>query len=191
MNTISGFYVSSDGAGATWTKATGTGLTPASGYLNKLLCVPKLGSVNTAGHVIWNQGNYQSQTNSLLFSNNAGASWAAMPGISTVNSFGVGTPKPGGNGYPAIYAVGVVGGVYGLWACDDYNSSNNTGCNSGNWINLETWPCNSLDIPFGVDGDQNTYRRIYIAEQGSGFVRSTISSPATSTRQTTTTPRRS
>lgn len=170
MNTVNGLYVSTDGAGATWNLATGTGLTPAAGFLNKLICVPKLGSVNTAGHLIWNPGNYQSQTNPVYFSNNQGASWSQIPNISTANSVGIGAPKPGGNGYPVIWVVGIVNSVYGVYHCDNYNSSNNTGCAISDWINIGTFPNNSLDIPFGIDGDQNTYGRAYIAMQGSGFV---------------------
>ena len=61
-------------------------------------------------------------------------------------------------------------GTYGIWHCDNYNSSNNTGCATADWVNAWTWPANDVDVPWGVDGDQNTYGRAYISEQGSGFI---------------------
>ena len=168
MNTTDGLYVSTDGAGATWNLATMTGLTVSAGFITKLICVPKLGSVNTAGHLIWNPGN-ASSANPVYFSNNQGGSWVRIPNITGAWSVGVGAPKPGGNGYPVIWAIGTVNSVFGVYHCDNYNSASNTGCANSDWVNVGTWPNNDLDAPYGIDGDQNTYGRAYVSFQGSGF----------------------
>lgn len=161
----------STNSGDSWsTNSTLPGSSNSGWVLTTLLCVPQLGSVATAGHLILNPGNsYQVAGHSMYFSKDGGATWSAFANVTDVLAVSTGAPKPGGNGYPTIWIAGLVNGVYGIWRCDDYNSANNTGCNGGNWISEGTWPNNSLDCVNGIEGDKNMFGRVYVAFCGNGL----------------------
>ena len=63
-------------------------------------------------------------------STNGGATWTAIPNVLDVFYFGFGAAAPG-QSYPAIYIVGYVNNVYGVW-----QSTNN----AQSWTNIGTLP---------------------------------------------------
>ena len=72
--------------------------------------------------------------------------------------FGYGAAAPG-ESYPAIYIVGWVNNVYGVW-----QSINN----AQSWTQIGTWPNNSLDTITTISGDPGIYGQVYVGFAGSG-----------------------
>ena len=85
--------------------------------------------------------------------------------LTNIYGFGFGAPKPGGSGYPVIYAFAALSGVQGIYESDDAGTT---------WdlVNVptsaQTWPNNSADFLKILTGDINVYGRIYCGESGSG-----------------------
>ena len=73
-------------------------------------------------------------------------------------AFGFGKAAAGQN-YPAIYIAGWVNGIYGVYRSID---------NAVTWEPLGAWPTGSLDIVVTIEGDMNTYGRVYVGFGGSG-----------------------
>ena len=65
-----------------------------------------------------------------------------------------------GQSYPAIYIVGWVNNVYGIW-----QSINN----AQSWTQIGTYPNGSLDTIKTISGDPNIYGQVYVGFQGSGY----------------------
>ncbi len=115
-------------------------------------------------------------------STNQGATWSAISNVQNVICFGFGAPAPG-QSYPAIYIVGYVGGVYGLW-----QSINN----AQSWTQIGTNPNNSIDNITTISGDPNVYGQVYVGFSGSGYailtappsVTSAAASPSTGVEST-------
>ena len=81
-------------------------------------------------------------------STDGGTTWTAVPNVLDVNCFGFGAAAPG-ESYPAIYIVGWVNNVYGVW-----QSINN----AASWTQVGTYPQNSLDEIKTIAGDPKYLR---------------------------------
>jgi hypothetical protein len=92
-------------------------------------------------------------------STDGGVTWSAVPNVLEVYAFGFGKEAPGGS-YPTIFIVGWVSGEYGVWQSDDEGQS---------WTQVGIWPVGSLDHVKAVEGDKNTYGKVYLGFSGSGF----------------------
>jgi len=92
-------------------------------------------------------------------STDQGATWTAIPNVQNVDCFGFGAPAAG-QSYPAIYIVGYVNGVYGIW-----QSINN----AQSWTQIGTNPNNSLNSIVTISGDPNVYGQVYVGFAGSGY----------------------
>jgi hypothetical protein len=92
-------------------------------------------------------------------STDQGATWTAVANVQEVYCFGYGAAAPG-QSYPAIYIVGYVNGVYGVW------QSNN---NAQSWTQIGTNPNNSIDSITTISGDPNVYGQVYVGFSGSGY----------------------
>lgn len=95
----------------------------------------------------------------LYHSTDSGASFAQVGSIDTAPLVGFGRPAPGAS-YPAIYAVGTVNGVYGIFRSDD-------GGNSWTRINDDEHQYGFLD---DITGDPRIYGRVYVGTGGRGIV---------------------
>ena len=62
--------------------------------------------------------------------------------------------------YPAIYIVGYVNNVYGIW-----QSVNN----AQSWTQIGTYPNSSLDTIKTISGDPNIFGQVYVGFEGSGY----------------------
>ena len=76
-----------------------------------------------------------------------------------VYCFGYGAAAPG-QSYPAIYIVGYVNSVYGIWQSND---------NAQSWTQIGTNPNNSIDSIKTISGDPNVYGQVYVGFSGSGY----------------------
>jgi Big-like domain-containing protein/putative peptidoglycan binding protein len=151
----SGIYKSTNG-GVTWTQVfSGTPGTNEGAVNDELESVP-----NEAGNLFFTGGPVSTSTNeTFIQSTNGGSSWTAISNVKNVTTFGFGAPATYG-GYPSIYIVGYVGGVYGIW-----RSTND----ASTWTQIGTWPLNSIDYISSITGDINTYGRVYVGFTGTGF----------------------
>lgn len=87
----------------------------------------------------------------------------AVPNVKEVAAYGFGKAKPGGSGYPSLYMLGWLSGVYGEYRSDDHAST---------WKLLTTAgtnPCGSLDEVKTLSGDLNTWNVSYTGYNGSSF----------------------
>jgi hypothetical protein len=151
-------YRTTDG-GATWTTRSGNLSTQFSISFGNgsCECVP-----SNAGHILWT-GN--GSVGTTIFSNDGGATWTALAGVTNGGVFGFGKPKPGGSGYPTIFLSATVDAAHdangvggtGLWRCDNFNSATSV----GTWNFISALPIGVANFFSDVDGDKNVYGRFY------------------------------
>ena len=155
-HTPNGVYRSTDG-GATWRLVRAGELVPFSGFNAKLQAVP-----GRAGHLFFTAGGQSGLTPAGAFmrSVDAGVTWTAMPRVTEVYAFGFGKSLSGAEGYPSLYIVGWVDGVYGIWLSPDEGQS---------WEQVGDWPLGSLDEIKTIDGDKNVAGKVYVGFAGSGY----------------------
>ena len=157
-NYVHGLYQSTNG-GATWTLVRAT-LFTGGGDNQALRATPGIagdiwyiaGSVGGGGHPA--SGAY------LQHSTNGGTSFSAIANTGEPLAFGFGAPKPGGSGYPSIYMYGWISSVLGIWRSDDTGST---------WTNLGLNPNGNLDNIKTISGDMNTWGRVYLGFEGTGY----------------------
>ena len=95
----------------------------------------------------------------FMRSTNGGATWTAVPNVEEVLCYGFGAAAPG-QSYPAIYIVGYVNNVYGIW-----QSINN----AQSWTQIGTFPNGELDQITTISGDPNIYGQVYVGFDGGGY----------------------
>jgi Bacterial Ig-like domain/Bacterial Ig domain len=159
-NDDSGVYKTTDG-GTTWTKVFSGEISPFSTFNSKIEAVP-----GQAGHLFFTggqQGNRGSPNpasfEGFYHSTDGGATWTAVPNVLEVYCFGFGkSASP--DGPPAIYIVGWVNNVYGIWQSNDDAQS---------WTKIGDWPTGSLDAIKTISGDPDIYGQVYVGFAGSGY----------------------
>ena len=76
-------------------------------------------------------------------------------------SFGFGKAAPGMT-YPTIFIYGWVDNILGIWRSDDHCVT---------WTNIsDGFPLGSFDQVKVIEGDNNTYGKVYVGFAGSGYV---------------------
>jgi hypothetical protein len=95
----------------------------------------------------------------LYHSTDSGASFTRIGTIDSAPLVGFGMAAPGSS-YPAVYAVGTIGGVYGMFRSDDVG-------NSWTRINDDAHQYGMLGT---ISGDPRIYGRVYVGTQGRGIV---------------------
>jgi photosystem II stability/assembly factor-like uncharacterized protein len=95
----------------------------------------------------------------LYHSVDGGASFTRIGTIDSAPLVGFGMAAPGAS-YPAVYVVGTVSGVYGIFRSDDVGAS---------WtrINDDTHQYGALGA---ITGDPRVYGRVYVGTEGRGIV---------------------
>lgn len=155
-----GLFSSSGGCAGTWTKVYSGALDGGGedGYNATLKAVP-----GNAGNLFFTSGQNgcgatppQPCSQPWHRSTNGGSSWSSVPGFEEVITFGFGAAKPGGGGYPSIYALGWYNGsgsyVYGLYQSND---------NATTWTLINPWGPTSLNGVAAITGDPDVYGRVY------------------------------
>lgn len=117
-----------------------------------------------AGHLWFTGGPVGANPDSLtpdgyafIRSVDGGVTWTIPnANVLEVYCFGFGA---GSGAYPAIFIIGWVSGVYGVWRSDDQAAT---------WTNIGTWPLSSIDWATTITGDMDIYGRCYVGFRGSG-----------------------
>jgi hypothetical protein len=159
-----GIYKSSDG-GATWALKHAGRFDGGNGDDNNSAILK--GVPGNSGHWFYTPGiigpyNVEHGGKAFQKSTDDGATWTSISTINNVWCYGFGKAKPGGGGYPAIFAVGWVSNVFGIWRSDDIGVT---------WIaisDVNGFPGGWLDFICGIDGDMSNYGRCYVAFGQSG-----------------------
>ncbi|WP_229691774.1 WD40/YVTN/BNR-like repeat-containing protein, partial [Sphaerisporangium melleum] len=141
-----GFYVSTNG-GATFTKTAATGL-PTTGV--------KFKAVPGAEGDIWLAGG----TSGLWRSTDSGASFTKVSGPAEANNVGFGKAAPGKT-YQALYLIGRVDGVHGVYRSDDTGAT---------WVRINDDQHQYGNFGEALTGDPRIYGRVYIGTNGRGII---------------------
>ena len=153
---------STTNGGATWTKVYSGSIGP--GGLSQLRTVPgKAGNLWFAPGFAGGPGTKYPIGTNLYRSTNGGSLWTATPNVRDVWAIGFGAPSPSGDGYPAVFIVGWVHDVWGIWRSDNADQLQPT------WTQIGPWPMASLDQIKTISGDPNIYGQVYIGFAGSGY----------------------
>jgi len=156
-----GLYRSTDG-GDNWTKMNTGNIDTQASTAAKLRSVPgKHGHLFLAAGKSGNPGDANPGTGRLKRSTDGGATWADAGGgtIREPYCVGFGAAAPG-QSYPAIYFVGWLNGVYGIWRSNDECAT---------WESVGTNPFGWVDIPIDIDGSKEVYGTVYLTFNGSSF----------------------
>jgi hypothetical protein len=152
-----GLYKTTNG-GTTWVLTHSGDITSFDGYNAKILSVP-----GQTGSLFFTGGPQSAASHPVnepfMRSIDGGTTWTAVANVEEVLSFGFGAPKVAG-GYPAIFIVGWVNNVYGIWQSDN---------NAQSWTQIGTYPVGSLDQIRTLAGDPNQYGVVYVGFSGSGY----------------------
>src|ERR1700729_633122 len=93
-------------------------------------------------------------------STDGGKTWSTVANVLDVSTFGFGAAAPGQSS-PAIYIVGYVNSVYGIW-----QSTNN----AQSWTNIGTYPNGELDPISTISGNPNVFDEVYVGfGDGGGY----------------------
>ncbi len=156
-----GVFKTTDG-GVTWANVHAGYIesnSSQSGYNSTIMSVPGF-----AGNLFYTGGPQSGVTASNVSepfyrSTDGGATWSQVPNVLGVSCFGFGA-SANGQSYPAIYIVGFVNDVFGIWRSDD---------NAQTWTNIGTYPLGALDPITTIAGDPNYYGQVYVGFGGGGY----------------------
>jgi hypothetical protein len=151
-----GVVRSTDG-GATWTFAANKGAPPgwARSYNATLTAVP-----GRARELMLSLGSLQGATLGMFHSTDGGDTWAAVPSIASVATFGFGKPSAP-NAPPVVFAAGSVDRVAGIWRSDDLGQT---------WRQLSGNPAGRYQTISTVAGDPDVIGKVYLGYSGLGFL---------------------
>jgi len=102
----------------------------------------------------------------------SGAGFARVPGVGSAFQVGFGMAAPRQD-YPAIFLVGTVGGVYGIFQSDDQGNS---------WTRIND-DQHEFGTVYTLTGDPRMYGRVYVGTGGRGTVYADPASPAPASLQ--------
>ncbi len=146
-------YVYHSPTGATWTKGTNSSGSSGAGQIRTVPGYP--------GHLFVCDG-FQYGPNSsiaaaiaghpvsghpLRFSADGGNTWTNISNTGEVQCVCPGKTKPGGNGYPSIFWIGWLSGVFGIYRIDSFNSAS-IGTTTHNFTG--DYVANRSDIPCDI-----------------------------------------
>ena len=93
----------------------------------------------------------------LYHSTDSGQAFGRSPGVSEIHAFGFGKAAPGAD-TPALFLVGVVEGVRGVFRSDD---------GAGRWVRIND-DRHQWGLVLHVSGDPKLYGRVYVGTHGRG-----------------------
>ncbi|WP_097323911.1 cellulose-binding domain-containing protein [Paractinoplanes atraurantiacus] len=158
------FYTSKDG-GATFTASAAA--MPSTGRLH-------LHAVPGAGGEVWFAG-----STGLLRSTDSGATFTKVSSVTSAINVAFGKAAPGSS-KPAVYLVGTVDGVTGVFRSDDTGAS---------WVRINDDAHQYGNAGDALAADPNVYGRVYLGTNGRGIVYGDkTGTPTTPTTPAPTTP---
>jgi photosystem II stability/assembly factor-like uncharacterized protein len=95
----------------------------------------------------------------LYHSSDSGKSFSRLPHVEEIHAFGFGKSAPGVD-YPALYLVGTVEGVRGIFRSDD---------NAAAWVRIND-DQHQWGLLLQITGDPKQYGRVYLGTHGRGTV---------------------
>ncbi len=95
----------------------------------------------------------------LYHSTDSGASFTKIETIDSAHLIGLGMAAPGAS-YPAVYAVGTISGVYGIFRSDDAGAS---------WSRIND-DAHQYGMLGTISGDPRIYGRVYVGTDGRGLI---------------------
>lgn len=98
--------------------------------------------------------------NAIYKTEDYGSTWSIVSSIDEPYSFGFGAGREGAE-YPAVYAIGTVGGTDGLFLSDDMGKS---------WTRINDNSNGFPSIVTDVCGDSRSYGRVFVATHGRGVL---------------------
>lgn len=157
-------YVSTNN-GATFSVASTGQIAQGFIFRDAMVCVP--GQAGNLFYYLGPQNTPHPDNVNLWKSTNGGVNWAAVaPGVlKEPIAVGFGAAKPGGSGYPVIYAQAWLSGVQCICQSNDGGAT---------WAAIsapasqQIWAVNSVDEVTWITGDMNFYGRVYVGFLGSG-----------------------
>ena len=96
----------------------------------------------------------------LLHSVDGGQTWAKIAAVSGANTLGFGKAAPGAR-FEAVYLVGEIGGVYGVFRSDNGGQT---------WVRINDEEHQWGSINQSISGDPRVYGRIFVATNGRGVL---------------------
>ena len=96
----------------------------------------------------------------LYHSTDGGTSLLPVSSVTTVATLGFGKAAPGAS-YPAIYLVGIVNGVQGIFRSTDEGAS---------WLRINNASEQYGWIGQSITGDPHVFGRVYLATNGRGIL---------------------
>jgi photosystem II stability/assembly factor-like uncharacterized protein len=97
--------------------------------------------------------------NGLYHSADTGKTFARLGGVEEIHAFGFGKAKPGAND-PALYLIGVVHGLRGVFRSDNA---------AGSWVRTND-DQHQWGLVLQITGDPKQYGRVYVGTHGSGTI---------------------
>jgi hypothetical protein len=97
--------------------------------------------------------------NGLYHSADTGRTFTRLDGVQEIHGFGFGKAAPGAHD-PALYLIGVVNGLRGIFRSDD---------SAGRWARIND-DQHQWGLLLQVTGDPKLYGRVYVGSHGSGTV---------------------
>lgn len=95
----------------------------------------------------------------LYHSKDEGKSFSQLKGVEEIHAFGFGKAAPDKN-YPALYLVGIVNGIRGIFRSDD---------TADNWVRIND-DQHQWGLILHVAGDPKQYGRVYVGTHGRGII---------------------
>ncbi len=95
--------------------------------------------------------------NGLYHTPDTGKTFARLAGVQEIHAFGFGKAAPGA-AYPALYLVGVVEGIRGIFRSDD---------TAKNWVRIND-DQHQWALVLQITGDPKQYGRVYVGTHGRG-----------------------
>ncbi len=95
--------------------------------------------------------------NGLYHSTDTGATFVRLGGVQEIHAFGFGKAAPGAS-YPALYLIGVVDGVRGIFRSDDTARA---------WVRIND-DQHQWGLLLQITGDPKQYGRVYVGTHGRG-----------------------
>jgi photosystem II stability/assembly factor-like uncharacterized protein len=148
-----GLWRTTDG-GTSWARMSSGEIAASSRRAAKLRAAP-----GHKGHLFFTSGVAGGGDTRLRRSIDGGASWTALAGVDAVDDIGLGRSDEGAV-YPTIFVSGRVYGRYGIWRSTD---------NAVSWQRLAEFPVGTLDQVTVIEGDRDTFGRVFVGYKGSGW----------------------